>query len=81
MELWKEIFCNLLQKETDQIHFAALANLNKALESECYKALQKIKTILEDDTLSDKECFMKIEEIVRVFEKMGSNCGARHDFG
>ena len=23
MELWKEIFCNLLQKETDQIHLAA----------------------------------------------------------
>ncbi|MEE1055782.1 MAG: hypothetical protein UH239_00850 [Acutalibacteraceae bacterium] len=48
---------------------------------ESYKALQKIKTIIEDDSLEDKECFMKIEEIVCLFEALGSDGGNRHDFG
>ena len=32
------------------------------------------------DTLEDKECFMRIEGIVNLFEEMGSGCGTRHDF-
>ena len=34
------------------------------MELECYKALCKIKAIIEDDTLADSECFQQIEEIV-----------------
>ena len=41
----------------------------------------KIKAIIEDDSLEDKECFRKIEEIVCAFEEIGSNGGSRHDFG
>lgn len=51
------------------------------VEGRCYLALQKIKAIIEDDSLEDEECFAKIEEIVCVFEEMGSNGGGRHDFG
>jgi len=50
------------------------------VETECYKALREIRNILDDDTLEDPECFMKIEKIVRVFEEMGSSGGSRHDF-
>ena len=28
----------------------------------------------------ESECFMKIEQIVRVLESVGSNGGSRHDF-
>ncbi len=81
MELWKEIICNLLQKETVEIRLLSTGSIDSLFESECYKALQKIKMILEDEMLDDKDCFMKIEEIVRVFEEMGSGCSGRHDFG
>ena len=43
--------------------------------------LCRIKEIIEDDTLDDPECFMKIEEIVCVLEEVGSSGGIRHDFG
>ena len=44
-------------------------------------ALLQIQHILKDESLNDQECFYKIEEIVRVFERLGSGCGSRHDFG
>lgn len=56
-------------------------DITQIIEMECYKTLQKIKTVLEDDSLEDSACFMKIEEIVCAFEEMGVNCGDRHDFG
>ena len=56
-------------------------NAKKLFEKECYKSLKKIKEILEDNSLDDKECFDRIESIVCLFEKMGVDCGTRHDFG
>ena len=53
----------------------------KIVELECYKALAKIKAIIEDDALADSECFQQIEEIVCAFEALGSGGGSRHDFG
>ncbi|MCI8704143.1 MAG: hypothetical protein HFE60_07645 [Anaerotignum sp.] len=46
----------------------------------CYQALEEIKGILESDGLEDKECFEKIEEIVCIYERLGSDGGNRHDF-
>ena len=46
-----------------------------------YCALQKIKAIIQDDSLTDKECFCKIEAIVCLFGDLGIGCGNRHDFG
>ncbi|MEG1988716.1 MAG: hypothetical protein RR035_05960 [Oscillibacter sp.] len=51
------------------------------LQFSCYQALKKIKAILADGHLDDQECFRKIEEIVSVFEELGSSGGGRHDFG
>lgn len=51
------------------------------VEMQCYRALRKIKHILEDETLADPDCFNKIEEIVNQLESFGSTGGLRHDFG
>ena len=83
MELLQEILCHVLADKKVQVSFSGLTDTEviKIAELECYKALQKIKAILEDDSLEDSECFYRIEEIVCVFEDLGSDCGSRHDFG
>ena len=81
MELWQDIFLKLLRDQKMEIAFPQMPDMEELLTSECYRALQEIHDILKDDTLSDKECFEKIENIVCVFEKIGSNGGGRHDFG
>lgn len=47
----------------------------------CYRAMCAIQAVLADDTLEDPACFERIEQIVRIFEALGSDAGSRHDFG
>ena len=47
---------------------------------QCYKTLAEIKSVIEDDTLEDRECFWKIEKIISIFEQLGSDGGTRHYF-
>lgn len=78
MELYKEILAKVFEKEEIHIIFPNLKlNAEGIVEKECYKALKKIKAIIENDSLSDFDC---VEEIVCVFESIGSNGGGRHDF-
>ncbi len=44
------------------------------------RALLRIRDILADGTLSDENCFHRIEAIVRLLEDLGIGCGDRHDF-
>ena len=83
MELYQEILCHVFANEKIQVSFPNLINTDvaKIVELECYKALHKIKAILEDDALADSECFQQIEKIVCTFEELGSGGGSRHDFG
>lgn len=83
MELYQEILCRVLANEKIQVSFPELihTDITKIVELECYKALAKIKAILENDVLTDSECFQQIEEIVCTFEELGSGGGSRHDFG
>ena len=83
MELYQEILCHVLANQKIQVSFPELINtdVTKIVELECYKALSKIKAILENDTLADSECFQQIEEIVCAFEELGSGGSSRHDFG
>ncbi|WP_195543366.1 hypothetical protein [Massiliimalia timonensis] len=82
MELYQEILLKVLERETVQVTFPGLRlNADEIIRQESYRALCNIKRILEDDSLEDPECFIKIEEIVRTLEEVGSNAGNRHDFG
>ena len=79
MELFKEILATILSKEEINISFPNLKlSVTESVEMESFKALQKIKAVIENDSLSDFEC---IEKIVCIFEEIGSNGGNRHDFG
>ena len=80
MKLYKELLRDIILKNPDLISINE-EEVKEIFDSTCYMALKRIKMILEDDTLSDEECFLKIEEIVSVYESIGSGCGARHDFG
>ena len=81
MELYKEILIHALAKEDMHITFPNLQiSAEQIIEAKCYKALQKIKAVIEDDSLDDNQCFEKIEQIVLLFEQMGSDGGGRHDF-
>lgn len=82
MELYKEILFKILQTERAENNFSDLGcSSEKIVEMESYKALKKIKAIIEEDSLEDMECFYKIEKIIEVFEGLGSGGGSRHDFG
>ncbi|MGM9916076.1 hypothetical protein [Anaerotignum sp.] len=81
MKLFQDILKEILMEEEVQVVFPNLKmSPSELVEMRCYMALRQIKKILEDDTLEDKECFAKIEEIVHIFEVMGSDCGTRHEF-
>ena len=76
MELYEEIIIHALEKQ--QISLAALAQascMEKIVEGVCYRTLRRIKEIVEDDSLTDEDCFWKIEEIVVALEQIGSDGG------
>ncbi len=78
MDLYKEI---LLQILIEKIDIKIDLDIKQMVEMRCFAALQKIKTIIDDDSLDDPECFKKIEKIIEVFEETGGYKGNRHDFG
>ncbi len=80
MELWQQMLCVLLEGGAMEIRLPQLEEVEKILERRCYRALLEIKRVIEDDSLDDPSCFWKIEEILRIYEKMGSDGGSRHDF-
>ena len=79
MKLWQTILSNIVSECVREI-FTEL-EVEKLFENECYILLERIKSILEYDEFEDSDCFDKIERIIHEFEKIGSDCGARHDFG
>ena len=80
MELWEQLLCRAVMSGRVEIKLEKDFDLNTLLENKCYNALMQIKRIIDDDRLDDKECFERIEEIVCIFEELGSDCGGRHDF-
>ena len=80
MELWQNILCSLVQGGKMEICFPQVEGIEKLLEMRCYQTLLRMKQIIEDDSLDDPTCFLKIEEIVCAFEEIGSDGGSRHDF-
>lgn len=79
MELFEEILLHHLKKNQGAQGFPA--DPQALVHDTAYQALSAIRLILERDDLEDPECFRRIEKIVRVFERIGSGCGTRQDFG
>ena len=79
MELFEEILMHHLKKNQGAQGFPA--DPQALVHDTAYQALNAIRLILERDDLEDPECFRRIEKIVRAFERIGSDCGTRHDFG
>ncbi len=80
MELFKELLISGLQNKIYEFDFINDKTLKEIVENQCYKALLQIKQTLEDEKLSDQDCFIKIEKILCVLEENGVFC-SRHDFG
>ena len=76
MELWEEILLHTLK----EYNIIKKKRLDRVIRSKCYTALESIKSIISDNSLDDRECFLKIEEIICVLEGIGSNGGGRHDY-
>ena len=82
MELYKEILINILCQENIEVSFPNLKiEPEKMILLVCYRALERIKEIVQTDNLDDAECFNKIEEVIQTLECFGINSGSRHDFG
>lgn len=77
MELFEEILAHHLKKNESGFP----ADPQALVHDTAYQALNAIRIILARDDLEDPECFRRIEKIVRIFERIGSGCGTRHDFG
>ena len=81
MEFYRDLLAKLLENEKIIIEFPNLKiSPAELVEMRCYNALKEIKTIIEDESCTDEECFLKIEKIVCLLEDLGSNGGFRHDF-
>ena len=80
MELWKELLISSLQNESCEFDFINDKILTEILESKCYKVLLRIKQVIEDEKLSDEDCFIKIDKIMGTLEEDKVFCD-RHDFG
>ncbi|MDR3278034.1 MAG: hypothetical protein LBT12_04610 [Oscillospiraceae bacterium] len=80
MDLYREILVEALSKQKMQIIFENLKSEspNEIVEQTCYKAIQKIRKVLDNTELDDFEC---IEQIVKLLEAVGTDGGSRHDFG
>lgn len=77
MELYQDMILRIYQEKTAGLDL----DIKKIMEMKCYQALAQIRTVLNDEQLNDADCFKQIEEIVCIFESLGSNGGRRHDFG
>lgn len=80
MELIKELFQCYLKKMYHDFCELEERDFEGVIDSVCFNALSKIKEIIRNDELSDRECFEKIEAIVCLFEEMGIDGANRHDF-
>ena len=72
-EEWKDILSAAVRIVVEEVNIDYV----ELIELKSLMTLEKIKTVIENDSLSDFEC---IERIVKIFEQIGSNAGNRHDF-
>ncbi len=54
-------------------------DMGQSVQNEAVELLEKIRAILDDDSLADPECFHRIDAIVDAFQSAGIPT-ARHDW-
>ena len=79
MELWRELLINGLQNESTMFDNFNDNVLIDVIEKQCYKVLEQIKQTLDNEILTDEDCFNKIEKLLHVLEQNGIFCD-RQDF-
>ncbi len=67
MELWRELLISGLQNDNYKLESINDKTLNEITESRIYQVLFQIKQIIENEKLSDQDCFTKIEKIICTF--------------
>ncbi len=77
MELYERILCETLARE---ILPSLELDAKSLVEMKCYQAIVRIYEVLNTDSLTDRECFDRIEEIVTARDFLGTGAGSRHDF-
>lgn len=50
-------------------------------EASACRLVAAIRHVLDDEELTDGDCFSAIEALVCAYEAAGLNAGSRHDFG
>ena len=55
------------------------AEIQTLLKERSVRSLAEIHRVLDENT-PDETCFEKIERVVKVYEAIGADGGARHDF-
>lgn len=80
MKLYKEILAKILEQEEGYIIYPKIKTcMTKIARLKCYKALEKIKAIIEDDSLEDREQLLKIEEIIGTFGNLSNSCETHYN--
>lgn len=79
MELWRELLISGLQNESYRLDGIDDKTLKEMVESRSYQVLLQIKQTIEEERLSDRDCFIKIEKIICALEENKIFCD-RHDF-
>ena len=73
MNLYNEILVNLIKNQETCIKFPHLqTDAIQAVELECCAVLQKIKTVIEDDSLCDFMCALADKALSHLFFRLNS---------
>ena len=87
LDIYKEILLDYIKTKIDGFSFNEL--MKSDIGAICMRdiisdrnsiILEEIKEIIQNENLSDEDCFEKVEKIVAVFENHNINTGGRHDF-
>lgn len=73
VELLKEEITELIKHRIENLDIDA----DEVVHTVASKVLEEIKTVINNEELSD---FMAMDEIVEIFEKYGIDSGGRYDF-
>lgn len=81
MDLYKELLIKALKDQEIKVTLSSQSlNLENLVELKSYALLEEIKLIIQNEALNDNECFLKIEEIINLFQRNNIDTGLRHDF-